>query len=53
MASFMKSDNFQSLTKKEQLVYQRKFDKVNRVYSGAKDLKKRPDLVLVVDGAEM
>ena len=53
MAAFMKSENFQSLTKKEQLIYQRKFDKVNKVYSGAKDLKNRPDLVLVVDGAEM
>lgn len=53
MAAFMKSDNFQALTKKEQLISQRKFDKINRVYKGAKNLKKRPDLVLVVDGAEM
>lgn len=53
MTAFMKGENFQSLTKKEQLIYKRRFDKINRVYSGAKDLSKRPDLVLVVDGAEM
>ena len=53
MAAFMKGDNFQTLTKKEQLIYQRKFDKINKVYKGAKSLNKRPDLVLVVDGAEM
>lgn len=50
MQSFMNSENFLALTKKEKLVYKRKFDRVNKVYKGVKNLEKRPDLVIIVDG---
>ncbi len=49
MSKFLESDDFSFLTKKEQLVYKRKLSKVKRVYEGVKDLKTRPDLVIVVD----
>ncbi|MBR4633855.1 30S ribosomal protein S2 [bacterium] len=32
MASFLESEEFKSLTKKEQLVYKRKFLRANKVY---------------------
>ena len=50
MASFMETDAFASLTKKEQLVYKRNFERANKVYKGVTNLKKRPELVIVVDG---
>jgi len=51
MAEFMQSDAYAALTKKEQLVYKRNFDRANKVYKGVTNLKKRPDLVVIVDGA--
>ena len=51
MAAFLKSEAYSSLTKKEQLIYQRKFAKVNKVYKGVTNLSKRPDIIIVVDGA--
>lgn len=50
MAKFMESDAYAALTKKEQLVYKRNFDRANKVYKGVINLKKRPELVIVVDG---
>lgn len=50
MVSYMESDAFASLTKKEQLVYKRNFERANKVYKGVTKLKKRPELVIIVDG---
>ena len=50
MASFMESEAYAALTKKEQRVYKRNFDRANKVYKGVTNLKKRPELVIVVDG---
>ena len=50
MVSFMESEAYAALTKKEQLVYKRNFDRANKVYKGVTNLKKRPELVIVVDG---
>lgn len=50
MVSFMESDAYAALTKKEQLVYKRNFERANKVYKGVTNLKKRPELVIVVDG---
>ena len=46
----MESEAYAALTKKEQLVYKRNFDRANKVYKGVTNLKKRPELVIVVDG---
>jgi small subunit ribosomal protein S2 len=50
MASFLESEAYQSLTKKEQLIYKRKFARVNKIYKGVTKLTKRPDIVVVLDG---
>ena len=50
MVSFMETDAFASLTKKEQLVYKRNFERANKVYKGVTKLNKRPELVIIVDG---
>ena len=50
MVSFMETDAFASLTKKEQLVYKRNFERANKVYKGVTKLKKRPEFVIIVDG---
>ena len=50
MVSFMETDAFAYLTKKEQLVYKRNFERANKVYKGVTKLKKRPELVIIVDG---
>jgi len=53
MARFLESENYLALTKKEQLVYKRKLDRVFKVYKGVKNLSRKPDLVIVVDGQMM
>jgi small subunit ribosomal protein S2 len=50
MAKFMESEAYSTLTKKEQLIYKRKFVRVNKVYKGVTNLTKRPDIVVVLDG---
>jgi len=50
MASFLESEEYHSLTKKEQLVYKRKFARVNKIYKGVTKLTKRPEIVVVLDG---
>ena len=53
LRSFIESEDFHKLTKKEQLTNQRKLKKVEMIYKGVKNLRKRPDLVMVVDGKSM
>jgi len=53
MESFLDTDVYRSLTKKEQLVYNRKLQRVFKIYKGVKNLTKKPDLVIVVDGIMM
>ncbi len=50
MRTFMESESFKALTKKEQVIHKRNYNKVNRLYSGVKNLKWKPSLVIVVDG---
>jgi small subunit ribosomal protein S2 len=53
MARFMETENYLSLTKKEQLVYKRKLTRVLKIYKGVKGLTKKPELVIVLDGHMM
>lgn len=53
LRSFIESEDFKRLTKKEQLTNQRKLKKIEWIYKGAKNLRKKPDLVIVVDGKSM
>ena len=50
MEKFMEGDAYSTLTKKEQLVYKRKFARVNKIYKGVTKLTKRPEVVVVLDG---
>ena len=50
MEKFMESEAYSTLTKKEQLIYRRKFARVNKIYKGVTKLTKRPELVIVLDG---
>ena len=50
MATFIDGEAYKSLTKKEQLVYKRKFARANKIYKGVTKLTKRPDIVVVLDG---
>jgi small subunit ribosomal protein S2 len=45
---FVKSDSFNALTKKEQTTKVRKLKKIESVYEGVKDLKNKPDFIIVV-----
>jgi len=53
MIEFVKTDSYESLTKKEQLVYKRKLSRVQKIYKGIKGLTKKPDLIVVIDGQMM
>lgn len=53
MARFIDTENYLSLTKKEQLVYKRKLARVLKIYKGVKGLTKKPELVIVLDGQMM
>lgn len=53
MERFVDTDNYGALTKKEQLVYKRKLERVLKIYKGVKKLTKKPDLVIVLDGQMM
>jgi len=50
LEQFITSDEFNTLTKKEQLMKKRQLAKVQRVYKWVKDLKSKPDVVILVDG---
>ena len=51
--NFVMSDNFSKLTKKEQSMMKRYLWKIEKIYEGVKDLQKKPDLVIVVDGTAL
>ncbi len=51
MRSFMDSEAFESLTKKEQLIHKRKLARASKVYEWVKKLSAKPWLVIVVDGS--
>jgi small subunit ribosomal protein S2 len=53
MERFLETDAYNTLTKKEQLVYKRKLERVLKIYKGVKGLTKKPDVVVVVDGVMM
>lgn len=53
MERFLETDTYNSLTKKEQLVYKRKLARVFKIYKWVKNLSKKPDLVVVLDGLMM
>lgn len=53
MMDFVQTDSYETLTKKEQLVYKRKLSRVQRVYKGVKGLMKKPGLIIVLDGQMM
>lgn len=53
MSRFMETEAFRTLTKKEQLVYKRKLEKVYKVYGGVKDLTHKPEVIIIVDGEMM
>ncbi len=50
LESFVWSDDFFTLTKKEQLMKKRELAKVQKVYKWVKNLKAKPELVIIVDG---
>lgn len=51
--SFVKSDAYKHLTKKEQIAERRKLNKIERVYEGVAKLKDRPDMVIIIDGMQL
>jgi ribosomal protein S2 len=53
MRSFTETDEFAKLTKKEKSSLLRNLKKVEATYKGVKNLSKKPDLVVVVDGKLM
>lgn len=53
LSSFVASPSFFDLTKKEQSMKKRLLKKIELVYKGVKNLKSRPDLVIVLDGQLM
>ena len=53
MRSFIDSESFLALTKKEQQMKQRALQKIEKVYQGVVHLKKKPELVIIVDGQFM
>lgn len=50
---FLESEDFARLTKKEQVMNQRAVRKIEKIYGGVRNLRKKPDLVVVIDGAMM
>lgn len=50
MMKFIDSEDFLSLTKKEQLTYKRKFNRIDKIYKWVTKLSKKPSLVIVIDG---
>ncbi len=53
MMSFIETEEFDSLTKKEQLIHKRKLARARKVYEWVKNLTSKPGLVIVVDGSMM
>lgn len=53
LRKFVETKDFKSLTKKEQLTKSRELVKVEKIYKWVQNLKKIPDLIMVVDGKSM
>ncbi len=53
MRSYVDTESFSSLTKKEQSMKKRALAKIEKVYKWVVNLRKRPDLVIIVDGQMM
>lgn len=53
LRSFVESGGFDTLTKKEQSMKKRELAKVEQVYKWVVNLKKKPDLIIIVDGQFM
>ncbi len=53
LRSFVESWWFETLTKKEQSMKKRELAKIEQVYKGVVNLRKIPDLVIIVDGQFM
>lgn len=53
LRAFSDSSAFETLTKKEQSMKRRELAKVEQVYKGVVNLRKKPDLVVIVDGQYM
>ena len=49
LKKFVLTEEFKMLTKKEQLVRKRELAKIQRIYKGEENLKKIPDLIIIVD----
>lgn len=47
---FIASESFVKLTKKEQSMAKRHLAKIEKIYEGVKNLSRKPELVIVVDG---
>lgn len=53
MRGFVDTEMFKALTKKEQWMKKRTLKKIEKVYKGVVNLRKKPDLVIIVDGQMM
>lgn len=53
MRSYVTSESFSSLTKKEQSMKKRALQKIEKVYKGVVGMRKKPDLIVIVDGQMM
>lgn len=53
LRNYIESDDFQNITKKEKLMKLRQLKKVEMVYGWVKNLKEKPDLVIIIDGKYM
>ncbi len=53
LRKFIESKELKTLTKKEQLTKSRELIKVEKIYKWVQNLKKIPDLILIVDGKSM
>jgi len=53
LRSFVDGPSFSTLTKKEQSMKKRELKKIEQVYKGVINLKKKPELVIIVDGQFM
>jgi len=51
MVDFMKWDEFSALTKKEQVIYKRKLERIKKIYKWVKGILWKPDLVIVIGGS--
>jgi len=53
MSEFIETEEFASLTKKEQQIYKRNLSRAKKVYEWVRNLTQKPALAIVVDGSMM